>query len=249
MRAFGLAVLGVAAYGAFLAATLPASFAAARLEERAGGSLEVREASGTVWQGRAVANVATPAGPVALQRIEWRWLPARLVSARLAFEVTAGVANAEARGELARGLAAWEVREARLRGDAAAATAILPWLATWRPEGAIEARAGRLRWDGDAFEGDATVEWRNAAVALSTVKPLGDYRAELHGGRPARVSVATLSGPFQVSGQGTWSPEAGLAFAGAARGEGEQARALEPLLDLVGPRRADGSRALEWRMR
>jgi len=60
--------------------------------------------------------------------------------------------------------------------------------------------------------------------------------------------VTTIKGPLRVTGSGTASPSSGFTFKGEARGEGEAAKALEPLLDLMGPRRPDGARALELRL-
>jgi hypothetical protein len=61
-----------------------------------------------------------------------------------------------------------------------------------------------------------------------------------------KVNLATLEGPLRLTGEGTLTPQGRLAFAGEARGEGAAAQSLEPLLDLMGPRRADGARALRW---
>jgi hypothetical protein len=65
---------------------------------------------------------------------------------------------------------------------------------------------------------------------------------------PAQLSVPTLEGPLTVIGTGTLTPPHRLAFSGEARAEGESAKALEPLLDLLGPRRPDGARSVEVRM-
>ena len=40
-----------------------------------------------------------------------------------------------------------------------------------------------------------------------------------------------------------------MTFSGEARGEGANAAALEPLLNLMGPRRPDGARSIEVRIR
>ena len=62
------------------------------------------------------------------------------------------------------------------------------------------------------------------------------------------LKVTTLEGPLRITGQGTLASPARLAFSGEARAEGDAAKALEPLLDLLGARRPDGARALEWRL-
>jgi len=53
---------------------------------------------------------------------------------------------------------------------------------------------------------------------------------------------------LKVSGQGTFTPPSKLSVSGEARGEGPNAKQLDALLDLMGPRRPDGARALEIRM-
>jgi len=60
--------------------------------------------------------------------------------------------------------------------------------------------------------------------------------------------VATVSGPLRIAAQGTLTTASGLSLSGDARGEGAAAAALEPLLNLIGPRRPDGARALEIRL-
>jgi len=52
---------------------------------------------------------------------------------------------------------------------------------------------------------------------------------------------------LRLSGKGTISPPGRLAFSGEARADAQAAKELEPLLLLLGPARADGARALEWR--
>ena len=98
------------------------------------------------------------------------------------------------------------------------------------------------------MRGEARIEWSGAATALSDVKPLGSYRADVAAeGSAARIDVSTLSGPLRVAGKGNLVFPAQLTFNGEARGEGPQAPALQPLLDLMGPRKADGSHAIAWR--
>ena len=249
MRLPVLAALGVAAYLAFLLATLPASIAARALAASAHG-LAIHDASGTIWNGAARATVATPGGRVAFDRVAWRLLPARLLSGRIAFDVTATAPGLEERLEAARSPTRWEARALQARGEAAAAIAALPWIAAWRPEGRIVATAPELSSDGADLRGSARIEWHGAAVGLSEVRPLGSYRADVTAeGAGARIAVTTLDGALRLAGQGTLVLPARLEFSGEARAAGPQAEALAPLLDLLGPRRADGARALTWRTR
>ena len=91
---------------------------------------------------------------------------------------------------------------------------------------------------------------KGASTALSEVRPLGSYRADVVAeGAGARVNVATVEGPLRLSGQGRLEFPSRFAFTGEARGEGTNATALDPLLNLIGPARPDGARAIDWRTR
>jgi general secretion pathway protein N len=242
MRARTIAVVGIAAYLVFAVATIPARFVTQRMAVP--GTLEFSEAQGTLWNGSARANLGAA---LPIETLRWRLLPARLVSGRLAFAVDATGRAIEAHGQLERGLGDLEARDLRARADAAALAPVVPLAAAWRPEGALTATAPVVAWDGRGLRGSAQVEWRDAALAASDVRPLGSYRIDARAeGGPAKITLATLDGPLRLAGTGSFVPPASLAFSGEARAQGASASALEPLLNLLGPRRADGARALEW---
>jgi general secretion pathway protein N len=249
VRAPGLVAIGLAAYSLFLVATMPASFVLARAQGALPGKFEVREASGSAWHGSAKVTLATPGGPVAVDRLEWHLKPSRPAAGRIAFDIAAEASGLKARAEGARTLGHWEANGLDARGDAPTMATLLPWLAPFRPEGVVAIASPRLATDGTELEGDARIEWRWAAVSLSDVRPLGTYRADVHAeGHAGRVRVTTLEGPLRITGEGTLTPPTRFAFTGEARAEGPQAAALEALLARLGPARADGSRALEWRV-
>lgn len=249
MRIATLAAIGTAAYAAFLVTLLPASYVGREVQARSGGALQVHEASGTIWKGTGRATIATPAGPVAVERLAWRFLPARLFSGRLGFDVEGVSQGFAGRAEVARTIGGWEALGLKVEGQASGIGSFMPLLAHWRPEGTLAIEAPRVAWDEREMRGEARLEWRAAALALSEVRPLGTYRAEVRGdGGPAKVTLQTLDGPLRLAGQGTLAVSR-LTFSGDARGEAAQAGRLAPLLDLMGPPRADGSRALEWRTR
>ncbi len=248
MRTRTIAALGVAAFVFFLAATVPARFVAARVQGRSAGGVEFLETQGTLWNGSAKARVATPGGPFTLERIEWHFLPERLAAGRLAFDVSASGKGVDANAQLARAFSGWELASLKAAIQASTLTSILPLVAAWRPEGRIEIASPSLAWNEREARGSASAQWRDAAVALTDVRPLGTYRLDAAAeGGTTRIDLATLSGPLRISGKGTLTMPARLTFSGEARGEGDTARSLDPLLDLMGPRRADGARALELR--
>ena len=249
MRPGSLAILGIAAYSTFLVATMPARWVAER-SLPAEGRFALREVEGTIWRGSAKAAIGSMTGTLGVDRIEWRFLPSRLLQGRAAYDVATRGAGFEARGELGRKLAGWSLHGLSARADAAIATAILPWVSPWRPEGTLTAAAESLDLADQRLHGALRIDWTNAAVALSEVRPLGSYRAEvIADGAAARISVTSQGGALRVAGQGQLQLPSRLTFSGEARGEGPNAAALERLLDLMGPRRPDGARAIEWRTR
>ena len=247
MRAWRFAALGIAAYGLFLLATMPASVAFARVELPPG--VHVEQVTGSAWHGSLRIVLDAPAGAMVLDGIEWRLSPAALLTGRLAGDVTAASPLLTGRARLSRGLTRTALDDVDLVADARLAAAASPLAGAWRPQGRIALQASHLDWDGrQAFRGDGQVEWRQAVVTLPDAKALGSYRAQLHGdGGPAHVTLATLDGALVLRGEGTWTPDT-FDFKGDARAQGPGAEAVTPLLDLIGPRRADGSRpiALRW---
>jgi general secretion pathway protein N len=250
MRPASLALLGVAAYGAFLAATVPARWLEARLATAAAARYQVQAADGTLWKGEARAVVNAPGGTLVVDRFAWRFLPSRLLQGRVAFAIDAKGAGFEAAGEASRSFAGWGLRDLTAQADAALAAAMVPLVGRWRPEGRVSIAARGLDISGEDVRGDARIEWKGAAIGLSEVKPLGSYRVEIDADGPgAKLNVSTLEGSLRLTGQGRIDWPARLAFAGEARGEAAKAEALAPLLDLMGPARPDGAHAIDWRTR
>lgn len=247
MRTPAIAALGVVAFAAFLVATAPARFIAARVAAQA-PEIEFLDAQGTLWRGNAKLRVATPGGPFVLDLVDWRFVPAELVAGKLAFDTNVASGGLDARVRVARGLTSWELSALDANARAGLAATLFPLAGTWRPEGTVNITSPALAWDGRELRGAIYLDWKDAAVALSEVKPLGSYRLEVRGEGPAApVKLLTTAGALRMTGQGTLTLPSRFTFSGEARGEGESARALEPLLELLGPRRADGARALEVR--
>jgi general secretion pathway protein N len=247
MRAAALAALGVAAYAAFLVGTVPARVVAPRIEAATGGRVALHDAEGTAWDGSARAVIATPGGRLALDRLEWRFKPARLLAARVAFDVSASAPTLIATLEAARSPTRWEFAGVDAAAGAEALIAAVPWISAWRPEGRVALTSPALATDGTDLHGEARIEWRGAAVGLSEVNPLGTYRVDVAGRGPlADLVLATVDGPLRLSGKGTLTLPTRLEFSGEARAQGANAAALEPLMNLLGPRRPDGARALRW---
>lgn len=249
MRAAGLAALGLASYSVFLLATIPASYVATQVQSAMPGRIEIGDAHGTLWRGSARARLAPTRGGPVIDRLEWRLAPMRFAQGEIAFVTRATSDGIEASAEIARGFRQWRVRDANVEGDASALAAFVPAVAPWRPSGRFTLATPSLTIAGQEVRGGLDAEWRAAGTALSEVRPLGSYRATWRAENgPGKIVVTTLQGPLGITGEGSTTPGMRIAFSGEARAEAGAAKALEPLLDLMGPRRTDGARALELRL-
>jgi len=241
-------LLGVAAYGVFLVATIPATVVASRIAVASGGQLTLTNASGTAWNGAARAAVATGGSTLPLDEVRWRFLPSRLAAGRIAFSVEARAGDLHARAEASRSPLAWRIDDLDANGSAAFLAPLVPLASAWQPAGTLAIQAPSLAWDGTNASGSATAEWRDGTLALSEARPLGSWRVQATAEGPAvRFALATMRGPLRLSGNGTLAIPGRLAFSGEARAESGRESELEPVLALFGPRRPDGARALELR--
>ena len=250
MRPGSLAILGIAAYSAFLVAGMPARWLVARMEAAVPGRYQAHDVEGTLWKGSAKAILNAPGGTLVVDRAEWDFLPSRLLQGRLAFAISLRGAGFEAKYEAGRSFGGWGLRDLALRGDAALVAAALPLIARWRPEGSVAVSVPSLDMAGNDVRGNLRIEWKSAATALSSVRPLGSYRAELVGeGASGKLALITLEGPLRLTGQGRVEWPTRLTFKGEARAEGANATALEPLMEMLGPATPDGARVLDWQLR
>lgn len=251
MRAAPVVLLGLAAYAAFTAATVPARWMATRIASESRGRVQLTDAHGTLWAGSARAVVTPPGStPITLEKLTWRFNPLRLFAAEAAFATQVEAAGFAGDFEASRGFTRWHLRQLALLGDASGLARLVPVAATLQPQGLLALTAPVLTWDGKDLGGDATLEWKDAAVSLSDVRPLGTYRATLKAtGGPGQVAVTTVQGALRITASGTYTLPATLVLTGDAKAEGPQASRLDPLLQLIGPKRPDGAAAIAWHLR
>jgi general secretion pathway protein N len=96
-----------------------------------------------------------------------------------------------------------------------------PWN-TLQPEGSMQLRTENLIWQSNEgipkIQGAAEFTLSQLATPLSTLRPLGTYRLRVQGGDTMAVSLATLEGGLQLSGNGQWA-NGRLRFKGEARAQ------------------------------
>ena len=248
-----MAAAGVAAVLAVLLSQAPAAFADVALSGVTQGRVRLAEARGTVWNGSgrivladvlergAAAAVATVPGVVLPGRFAWRLSP---------WPLLVGVLDARIEHDGMRQPVLLTGRAGELRATPGALQ--LPPVAldrlgspwnTIRPTGALTVSWENVTLRSGRFDGRAAIELRQAASALTPVRPLGSYRIEVVGsGAQAQVRMNTLSGPLRLEGGGTWDARSGLRFTAEARAEEPERARLQPLLGLLG--RRDGERTI-----
>jgi general secretion pathway protein N len=245
-RTPGYLLLGLVLGSIVLAARAPAVLVAWGLERWSGGRAQLDEAHGTVWSGEGALVLRAPdQSPHRLARIGWELDFWPLLRGRL--NVRAHGSGPEVRlagaAELAFGTIA--LRELHIVLPAAVATAFYAPAQLLAPTGQLELTAPALDLAPTQVRGQGELHWRAAAIGLSPVRPLGDYRLYFEGqGEQAALRLETLRGPLAVSGTGQWQAASGaLRFDGAAAPIA-RATELEPLLRLFGSDAGGGRRTL-----
>lgn len=243
-----LFVGGLAIYAICLIITAPASMMAWTVARVSAQIVTLEQPAGGLWRGRAASVVveSAAAGPQRFGSLAWDLRVLRLLTGKLAIDLAID-GHAAGTGRLIVRPRSIQLEQARLTFPAPAVVPLFPALQLVQPAGEIALRTDDLVIDGSAVSGTAEAVWKEAALALSAVKPLGTYRARLEGnGGPVRLDVTTVEGALEVSGRGTWTPPRGVSFEGVARARSGDAPRLEGLLRLLGPDTGNGSHPLRF---
>ena len=244
--ALGLAVLLPALL--VLAVLAPASWVDRGLDRASLGRVRLADAEGTLWRGQGRLVIADPAaaagdGPVvegfALPgTVDWKLSVLPLMLGIIDATLSVGampepVSIGGHPGEVRVGPGSLDLPSVELTRLGS------PWN-TIRPSAALS-----LRWDAlvireGVLDGRVSVELRDAASAMTPVRPLGSYQIEVGGtGREVSLVLRTLSGPLKLEGSGKWERRRGLQFTASADAEGTEKSRLQSLLSLMGRREGD----------
>ncbi len=199
--------LAVIVIVAVIVATAPANWLARYVASRTEGRVVLADAQGTIWSGDAVVALDTrrgtaPAAGLALPgRVTWRLQFAGPLAPSLLLThdgvLLRPVTVLYRSGDL-------EIDQ----GDAMVPASLLqiagPPLNTLRPEGRCTLHWSALRLEADgALVGNGTLQVDGFALAVSMVRPLGDYRVLWSADRTGLTwSLDTVRGPLAVNGTG-----------------------------------------------
>ena len=254
------AVLGVVVALVTMLSTAPASLVDWGLKQATSGRVRLADASGSIWsgQGRVVLvdvlteadrdqRAASARGPASLAgvvipgTIRWQISVLPLLIGRL--QATAShesmakpvtISGTATRLQATGGSVQLpNVNLARLGS---------PWT-TVRPTASLGVTWQPFVIDRGLFSGQATLELRDVASALTPVRPLGAYRIEIDGtGASSSIRMSAIDGPLRLSGTGTWSARTGLHFTAYAEADESERLRLQSLLGLLG--RREGTRTM-----
>jgi general secretion pathway protein N len=237
-----IAVAFVSAFLLTLLATAPASLLDSRVQSATQGRLALAGATGTIWSGTATPALRPQAGSaVVLPPLHWDAARLPLLTGALEVRLQWASQPAVPGMDVIITSGQVELRSAQLRLPARVIEEAAPMLKPAQFRGQLEIHSEKLAYSQRGVEGTATISWKRAGSALSSVDPLGDYRLALKGeGGMVRIALATHSGKLLLDGQGNWSPGRGLEFRGRAQAAPGNREALAELLRNLGPEESPG---------
>ena len=254
------ALLGLLVAAATMLVTAPASLVDWGLKEATSGRVRLADASGSIWTGQGrmvlvdvlaeanrdrqalqVRGPASLSGVVIPGTIRWQIAPLPLLIGRLQANAShesmarpVVISGTAGRLQATGGsLQLPSVNLARLGS---------PWT-TVRPTASLGVTWQPFVIEQGRFSGRATLELRDVASALTPVRPLGAYRIDIDGtGAASVIRMTSIDGPLRLSGEGNWTPAAGLRFTAYAEADEAERLRLQSLLGLLG--RREGTRTM-----
>lgn len=248
LRALVYGLVALFATAATILAVAPAQWMASVVRSASLGQLDLADARGSIWSGRAAVVVGSGergSARVSLaEPISWTLAPWPLLAGVIQLKLSHPSALAqplELQATLTRHLDAGPVA---MRLPASLLVGLgAPWN-TIQPGGVILISWDRLIVDTGRLQGNVTAEWQFASSALTPVSPFGHYRLQTNGTYPGtQLNLLTLSGPLELTGSGTIAEGGRLRFQGVARAlPGADAAVkvqLAGLIALLGRREGD----------
>jgi len=247
-RWVALVLAGLVAALVVVVAFAPASLVDAAAARASLGRVRLADATGSIWRGAGRLVIADPAAGDAQAAvaagfalpgaITWRLRPLPLlfglVDASLAIDAMGEPVDISGNPtEMRVGAGRLDLPSVDL------ARLGSPWN-TIRPSAALSLQWQSLAIRRGVLDGRVVAELRDAASAMTPVRPLGSYRIVVNGdGRDVSLSLSTLSGPLRIAGDGNWERRRGLRFVAQAHAEGAERARLQSLLSLIGKREGE----------
>jgi general secretion pathway protein N len=231
-----LALLFGSVFLAGLISFAPASLMGYALERASGGRLTLAQTKGSLWNGSGVALLRLKARYQTLGSYRWKlqlWDAALQVQAGEAAPMTLHYVPFSGR---------INIDNLHLTLPVSIIEIAAPQLGPYQLQGSLQAGCDHLTLDAAGMNGQVTMDWLHAASALSTIRPLGDYRILVQGrGNALDMQLSTLSGKLLLSGNGSYDNTAGMRFNGTAQAApGTAETELNEMLHHIGPEISPG---------
>lgn len=244
-RVFGWCVLGIVVVALTVLAAFPASWLADTVAARTERRVLLADAEGTLWHGSATlalsAGTGSATATVLPGRLQWTvaFWPLFVGNLRMVLNHTDAFGGPVGIRITPSG---WEAQAGSARLPASLLEGIGAPFNTLRPDGRMQLDWSALqgRFFGKpgqpaGFDGHLTVRIEQVSSAVSRLRPLGSYRAEIDfAGTRGQLRLETVSGPLRLEGSGELGPRA--RFEGTADAEPDAAVPLAALLSLLGRR-------------
>jgi general secretion pathway protein N len=226
-------------------ARLPATWLDHALQRVSHGSLALADARGTVWGGDGQLQAILPSGEVAnLEHVVWRVDRTALFHAGLRV-VTQRRADGQVVMDATASLSGLSIPSLALDIPAGLLGAYSRTLADLGLSGTMRLSARDARWQSGQASGTGAIQWTNAASALSSIRPLGNYLVDLVGkGDHLEYLLLSRNAQLQLNGKGTWRFGAAPEFTGEAIPAEAHRDDLAPLLRMIGKDGGNGRYAL-----
>ena len=229
---------GIGLYLLFLIVTAPAWLVVWALPKFAPFPIIIQDSRGSLWRGEFSGVSATlPTGQnIQFDRMQWRLQPWRLLRAELAAALEFNGPQLQGKGIIGKGIiGGLKLRDVNASASASLLPMAMPALEIWKPSGMLDVITADFTYAGAASAGKANITWRQAALALSAVKPLGEYSLAVDANDAGlNYQLATVSGALQLEGKGRWAANGAPTFLGSARAQPNYAAQLADLLRLLG---------------
>ncbi|MHB8535830.1 MAG: type II secretion system protein N [Sulfuricaulis sp.] len=239
-------IFGLVFYLLFLIVEMPASWFAWGINYYTHSTVRLDPISGSLWHGKGRLVVYYPQTVSHdLGNTEWRINPLWLFAGRVQMHWRIDSENPRINTILGFESNQMLLRKTEITMPASALSSFYPPALLISPQGQVLLRTEKLVIGRDNLEGNAEIQWLNAASGLSAVQPLGNYRLEIKGtGQTAAIRLSTTQGMLELTGQGQWQTKTGkIQFTGSAFPR-ERTDELEPLLKLFGENQGNGRRSI-----
>ena len=225
-----------------MAVYAPASWLDYGLQRISDRSLGLGDPHGSLWRGSGTLQAILPRGEaVTIGPVSWKIQARELLAGRLHLLMSS---DRNGRPVLDAGITATTLtlHDLDIELPAALLGVVSPTLRDADPAGSMALRSREFVVDGHRNTGTVELRWKDAALSLSRVRPLGTYLMVVVGkDEGLDMRLMTLKGDLDLSGSGNWKPGRKLDIDVKATPSAARRDDLVPLLRILGHETSAGT--------